>query len=130
MAKRSRGRPRKYPTNAAKQKAYRQRRQQEITGAWDLRGFAAKLRGAIARAKARGELPSRRYAVSVLWGKHCLCISPGGYNSGEPVTEAEVSVLMTLAERYSSRRYPFRLLIQGTPTDPIRALPAPGADTT
>ena len=63
MAKRPVGRPRKYPTNADRQKVYRRRWQQEITGALDRRGCAAKLRGAIARAKARGELPSRYYAV-------------------------------------------------------------------
>jgi hypothetical protein len=128
MAKRSRGRPRKYPTNADRQKAYRVRRQQEITGAWDQRGFATKLRGAIARAKARGELPSRRYAVWVPLGHRYIEIHPGGYGSQESVSDAEVGVLIGLAARYSTRRSMFRLSIKGIPVNPRHALSAPDAD--
>jgi hypothetical protein len=134
MAKRPVGRPRKYPTNADRQRAYRQRQQQEVRRGFDLPRTAAKLRGAIARAKAQGKLPSRPYSVWVMQGYHVITIAPGGYGRQEAIAEAEVTVLMALAARYVTRRFPFGLRIEGAPegapADTPRALPAPGTEAT
>jgi hypothetical protein len=113
--KRPRGRPRKYPTNAARQQAYRQRKQSRFLSWRWLPQVAAKLRGAIARAKARGELPTRQYRVFSIAGKRTISICPDGALTGAGVSEAEMRVLMTLAARYATPGQPFGLLIEGTP---------------
>jgi hypothetical protein len=86
------------------------------------------VRGAIARAKARGELPARPYAVhALLSGHRVLHITPAGALTGGGVSEAEVQVLTMLAARYATPDYPFGLLIEGAPEPQQRSLEATNA---
>jgi hypothetical protein len=125
--KRPRGRPRKYPpatANADACRAYRQRKQSRFLGWQRLPQVAAKLRRAIAQAKARGELPHRHYAVFAIGGKRTLSIVPDGVLTGAVVSEAEIRVLMTLAARYATPDNPFGLHIEGTPATQQHSLEA------